>query len=129
MRAPTLAALAVFAVCPAERAAAQHRSAIERTALVAELWSVARTTSATAWRTHVDWDGALTEAVRAAAPAQSDLEFLRVLQRLLALLGDGQADVVPPSGLRSRLARPPLVLESVERRPFLLDYSENAELR
>jgi carboxyl-terminal processing protease len=129
MRCRTLATLAVFAVCPGGRAAAQHLSAADRTALVAELWSVARTTSATAWRARVDWDAALADGLRAAASPQPDLQFLRVLRRFVALLDDGQADVLPPSGLRSRLARPPLVLASVERRPFLVDYSENAELR
>jgi len=119
----------MFVVCLSAPATAQRLSSADRTALVAELWSVQRTTSAAAWRAHVDWDAALADGLRAAAPPQSDLHFLRVLRQILALLGDGQAEIVPPPWLRARLARPPLLLGSVERRPFLLDYGDNAELR
>src|ERR1700688_1915268 len=129
MRSRTLAVLAMFALCPSGQSAAQRLSAVDRAALVAQLWSVARTTSAAAWRAHVDWDAMLAEGLRAAAPPQSDFHFFGVLRQLVALLGDGQAEVVPPPALRSRLARPPLLLASVERRAFLLDYSENNELR
>lgn len=114
---------------PFGRAVAQHLSSVDRASLVAQLWSVARATSATAWRAHVDWDAALADALRAAAPAQSDLQCLGVLRRLVALLGDGEAEVLPAAAVRSRFARPPLLLASVERRPFLVDFRENAELR
>src|SRR6266487_4216284 len=42
---------------------------------------------------------------------------------------DGQAAVVPPASLRSRIARPPLLLESVEQRPLIREYAENDEMR
>jgi C-terminal processing protease CtpA/Prc len=37
--------------------------------------------------------------------------------------------VVAPEGLRSRLARPPLAIASVEGRPFIADYAANDEMR
>jgi C-terminal processing protease CtpA/Prc len=47
----------------------------------------------------------------------------------VALLSDGQAGVIAPPYLRSRIARPPLLVKSAERRPFILDYAENDEMR
>src|SRR5207245_3447435 len=41
----------------------------------------------------------------------------------------GQAGVIPPATLRSRIARPPLRLQSVEQRPLILEYAENDEMR
>src|SRR5438094_7938008 len=76
-----------------------------------------------------DWDSALAANLKQAAQPQSDVLFYRRLRRLVALLGDGQAAVVPPAGLRSRIARPPLLLESVEQRPLIREYAENDEMR
>ncbi|MGH7672340.1 MAG: S41 family peptidase, partial [Gemmatimonadales bacterium] len=58
-----------------------------------------------------------------------DVQFFRRLRRLVALLGDGQAEVIPPPAIGGRVARPPLVLRSIERRPFIIDYAANDEMR
>src|SRR5205814_3949519 len=45
-------------------------------------------------------------------------------------LSDWSSDVCSSDlTLRSRVARPPLLLRSVEHRPFVLDYAENDEMR
>jgi len=93
------------------------------------LWSHARTSYAGWSRVRADWDSALGAGLRAASLPTSDLAFWRQMRRLVAPLNDGLARIVPPSALRSRIARPPLLLVSVERRPFVLDYAENDEMR
>jgi len=96
---------------------------------VSTVWAEARY-NYTYWdRVRADWDSALAANLRLAAEPQSDLLFYRRLRRLVALLADGQAVVIAPPHLRSRIARPPLLLESVERRPFIVDYAENDEMR
>ena len=128
MRLHTPAVLLLF-VLPPGRAGGQQLSAADRAQLVAMVWSDARS-SAAAWPSpRADWDSALGATLRAAAPPQPDLLFYRRLARLLALLDDGQARVLPPPALRSRVARPPLLVTSVEHRPFVLDYAENDEMR
>src|SRR5439155_1694157 len=92
-------------------------------------WAEARYTFASWDRVRADWDSALTANLKLAAQVQSDVLFYRRLRRLVALLGDGQAGVIPPAHLRSRIARPPLLLESVEQRPLILEYAENDEMR
>jgi C-terminal processing protease CtpA/Prc len=57
------------------------------------------------------------------------VQFLRRLRRWTALLNDGQLDILPPAVVSTRLARPPLVLRSIERRPFIMDYATNDEMR
>src|SRR5204862_5474732 len=129
MRLHTPAVLLLFVLLSPGRAGGQQLSAADRAQLVAMVWSDARS-SAAAWPgPRADWDSALGAALRAAAPPQSDLLFYRRLARLVALLDDGQARVQPPPTLRSRVARPPLLLRSVEHRPFVLDYAENDEMR
>src|SRR5690242_14978823 len=109
--------------------AGQQLVATERAEVVATIWAEARYNFASWDRVRADWDSALSANLRLAAQPQSDLLFYRRLRRLLALLGDGQAAVIAPPHLRSRIARPPLLLESVERRPFIVDYAENDEMR
>jgi hypothetical protein len=109
--------------------AGQQLTPTERAQAVAGLWAEARYNFAYWDRVRADWDSALAANLRLAAEPQSDLVFHRRLRRLIALLGDGQAAVIPPANLRSRIARPPLLLESVERRPFIMDYAENDEMR
>lgn len=109
--------------------AGQQLAATERAEAVASLWAEARYNFAYWDRVRADWDSALAANLKLAAEPQSDVLFYRRLRRLLALLGDGQATVTPPASLRSRIARPPLLLESVERRPFILDYAVNDEMR
>src|SRR2546430_12355806 len=76
-----------------------------------------------------DWDSALAATGRPAVAPQTDLLSHRRLRRCLALLNDAYAAVIPPPSLRSRIARPPLLLRSVERRPLILDYAQNDEMR
>src|SRR5437660_8876656 len=101
------------------RLAGQQLVATERAEVVATLWAEARYNFALWDRVRADWDSALSANLRLAAQPQSDVLFYRRLRRLVALLGDGQAAVVPPASLRSRIARPPLLPESVEPPPLL----------
>ncbi|HYL21606.1 MAG TPA: S41 family peptidase [Gemmatimonadales bacterium] len=107
----------------------QQLSATERGVAVATAWAEARYNYAYWDRVRADWDSALTANLKLAAEPQGDLLFYRRLRRLVALLGDGQAAVIAPPHLRSRIARPPLLLEGAERRVFILDYAENDEMR
>src|SRR5262249_39011773 len=109
--------------------ASQHLSPSDRAELVARLWSEARYNFASWDHVRADWDSALGASLRVTMQPQSDFGFWRRLRRLAAVLGAAQPTVVAPSGLRSRLARPPLALISVEERPFLVDYDENDEMR
>jgi len=119
----------LVATLPATSLDAQRLSATDRAELVARLWSEARYNFAAWDHVRADWDSALGATLRAAAQPQTDFAFWRRLRRLAALLGDVQIAVVPPAALRSRLARPPLALTSVEQRPLLVDYAENDEMR
>src|SRR5947208_11160099 len=87
------------------RLAGQQLVATERAEVVATLWAEARYNFALWDHVRADWDSALSANLRLAAQPQSDVVFYRRLRRLVALLGDGQAAVVPPAGLRSRIAR------------------------
>ena len=107
----------------------QQLSATERGVAVATVWAEARYNYAYWDRVRADWDSALTANLKLAAEPQTDLLFYRRLRRLVAMLGDGQAAVIAPPHLRSRIARPPLLLEGAERRAFILDYAENDEMR
>jgi len=108
---------------------AQQLTATERAQAVATAWSEARYNFALWDRVRADWDSALAANLRLAAEPQTDLLFHRRLRRCLALLNDAYAAVIPPPSLRSRIARPPLLLRSVERRPLILDYAQNDEMR
>jgi carboxyl-terminal processing protease len=122
-------ALACLAAAPLAPLVGQQFTAVERAQTVAIIWAEARYNFANWAAVRADWDSALVANLRLATQAQSDLLFYRRLRRLVALLGDGQAAVIPAPNLRSRLARPPLLLASVERRPFVLGYAENDEMR
>ena len=108
---------------------AQQLLPVERARLAAAVWAEARYNAAGWDQVRADWDSALSATLAAAPERQSDLAYFRRLRRFVALLQDGRAAVVPPSSVGSRWARPPLVLRSIERRPFLVDYAENDELR
>src|SRR2546430_11997535 len=107
--------LALARAVAVARLAGQQLVATDRAEVVATLWAEASYTFALWDRVRADWDSALSANLRLAAQPQSDVLFYRRLRRLVALLGDGQAAVVPPASLRSRIARPPLLLESVEQ--------------
>src|SRR5438309_5674989 len=125
----SVAVLALGLAVPAAALAGQQLVATERAEVVATIWAEARYNFAFWDRVRADWDSALSANLRLAAQPQSDVLFYRRLRRLVALLGDGQAVVVPPASLRSRIARPPLLLESVEQRPLIREYAENDEMR
>lgn len=111
------------------RSASQQLTAADRARAVATLWSEARYNFAYRDRMRADWDSALTATLAAAAPRQTDLQFYQRLRRMAALLGDGRTGVTPAPAVLSRLGRPPLLVRSVEGRPFILDYAENDEMR
>jgi len=121
--------LAWLVATPLAPLAAQQLTATERASAVATVWAEARYNFAYWDRVRADWDSALAANLKLAAEPQSDLLFWRRLRRLVALLADGQSSVIPPPAVRSRIARPPLLLASVERRPFIVDYAENDEMR
>src|SRR5437867_5169242 len=108
---------------------AQQLTAAERAAVVASVWAEARYNCAYCDRVRADWDSALVANMRLTAEPQSDLLFYRRLRRFLAVLGDGRAVVIAPPALRSRIARPPLLVSAVERRAFIMNYAENDEMR
>src|SRR5256886_17240036 len=93
--------------------AAQQLVATERAEVVATIWAEARYNFALWDRVRADWDSALSANLRLAAQPQSDVLFYRRLRRLVALLGDGQAAVIPPAGVPPRPARPPLLLPKI----------------
>jgi carboxyl-terminal processing protease len=126
----TLTTLGVCLAAPPPRAAlAAQLTAADRAVAVATVWAEARHGFAYWDRVRADWDSALAANLSLATEPQLDVVFYRRLRRFVALLGDGQAAVLPPGTLRSRIARPPLLVESVERRPLILDYAENDEMR
>src|SRR5256885_3913518 len=97
--------------------AAQQLVATERAEVVATIWAEARYNFALWDRVRADWDSALSANLRLAAQPQSDVLFYRRLRRLVALLGDGQAAVIPPAGFLLRLPPPPPPLPSGGQRP------------
>jgi C-terminal processing protease CtpA/Prc len=120
-------------VCLAASLGAQQIGPVERARLAAAVWSAARA-NVPAWdRVRPDWDSGFTALLRAALthppPRYDPLAEFRDLRDFVALLGDGQAAILPPSAVAGRWARPPLQVRGVGRRPFLVDYAENDELR
>jgi C-terminal processing protease CtpA/Prc len=109
--------------------AAQQLSAADRAVAVARLWAEARHNEAAWDHVGADWDSALAGNLALANQRQSDVLFYRRLRRMVALLGDGEARIRPPASVRARVARPPLEIRAVERRPFIVDYAENDEMR
>jgi carboxyl-terminal processing protease len=109
--------------------AGQQLDPVQRATLAAGVWSEARY-NYPAWdRVRADWDSAFAAMLGTAALRQTDLAYFRQLRRFVALLHDGKAAVRPPPSVAARLARPPIALRGVERRPFLVDYMENDEMR
>src|ERR1051325_11174146 len=127
-RSKLLTCLVAGSAAPLCGAAAQL-TAPERAHALATVWAEARYNFAYWDRVRVVWDSALRGTLKLASEPQSDLLFYRRLRRFVALLGDGQAAVLAPPNLRSRIARPPLLLTSAARRPFIMDYAENDEMR
>ena len=118
-----------MAVAPRDWLGAQQLTSTERAEAVATVWAEARYNFAYWDRVKADWDSSFAANLKLAVEPQSDLQFFRRLRRFVASLADGQATVIPPPHLRSRIARPPLALASIERRAFVLGYAENDEMR
>jgi C-terminal processing protease CtpA/Prc len=126
---PSRLALLAPALLAGATLGAQQLGPVDRERLAAGVWAEARYNEPAWDRVRADWDSALAALLTAAPERQSDVAFFRRLRRTVALLRDGQAAIVPPSAVGGRWARPPVVLRGVERRPFLVDYAENDELR
>jgi C-terminal processing protease CtpA/Prc len=108
---------------------AQQLAPVERARIAAAVWAEARINDPAWDRIRADWDSGFSSMLQEAYGRESPISFFRRLQRFVALLGDGQAAIVPPSAIGGRWGRPPLVLRGVEHRPFLVDYVDNDELR
>src|SRR3954468_9057133 len=121
---PTLLAIPLAA----QRA---NSAQVDRQLAAAGLWAEARYNYAYWDAVRANWDSAFAATVTftGGRPAPSDIQFYYRLRRSGALLNDGQLEIVPPSNIASRIARPPLELRAIEPRPFLLDYAVNDEMR
>lgn len=126
---PAVVALPATLALKDARAAAQQTSFADRQLVAAGIWAEARYNYAYWDAVRADWDSAFAATATYAAGRPTDVQFFRRLRRLVALLGDGQAEVIPPPAIGGRIARPPLVLRSIERRPFIIDYAANDEMR
>jgi C-terminal processing protease CtpA/Prc len=113
--------------------AAQRSPAVgvDRQVISAALWAEARYNYAYWDAVRANWDSAFAATVTFtnAHPAPTDLQFVQRLDRWGALLNDGQLEILPPPAVANRVARPPLALRSIERRPFIMDYAVNDEMR
>lgn len=112
-------------------AAAQRPTPPTRQLVAAGLWAEARYNYAYWDAVRANWDSAFAATVTFTGerPAPTDLQFYYRLRRWAALLNDGQIDIAPPASIAGRIARPPLELRSVEKRPFIIDYAVNDEMR
>jgi carboxyl-terminal processing protease len=131
MPSRTLGALWVFpaAVALAAPLVAQQISFVDRQVIAAGIWAEARYNYAYWDAVRASWDSAFASTLAFAAARPSDVQFVERLRRFVALLGDGQAELLPPSAVAGRIGRPPIALRSIERRPFIIDYASNDEMR
>jgi hypothetical protein len=104
---------------------------VARQLAAAGFWAEARYNYAYWDAVRANWDSAFaaTTSYIAGRPVPTDVQFVRRLRRWGALLNDGQFDILAPAPIASRIARPPLALQSIERRPFIMDYATNDEMR
>ena len=110
---------------------AQRANPVDRQLVAAGLWADARYNYAYWDAVRANWDSAFAATVTYTGerPAPSDVQFFHRLRRWGALLHDGQLEILPPAAIANRIARPPLALRSIERRPFIMDYVTNDEMR
>jgi carboxyl-terminal processing protease len=118
----------LFLLFPAALAA-QRPPNVDRQLVAAGLWAEARYNYAYWDVVRSNWDSSFAATLAYGTGRATDLQYFRRLRRWSALLNDGQAEVLPPEGVASRLARPPIDLRSIERRPFIIDYASNDEMR
>ncbi|HZE95045.1 MAG TPA: S41 family peptidase [Gemmatimonadales bacterium] len=119
------------ALLAAQRPPAHPPSSVDRQLVAAGIWAEARYNYAYWDAVRANWDSAFAAAVTyvGASPRPTDLQFFRRLRRWGALLDDGQLEILPPGTIAGRVARPPLILRSIEHRPFIMDYAINDEMR
>ena len=110
---------------------AQRVNPVDRQLVAAGLWAEARYNYAYWDAVRANWDSAFAATVTFTGdrPAPTDPQFFHRLRRWGALLHDGQLEILPPAAIANRVARPPLALRSIERRPFIMDYVMNDEMR
>ena len=109
---------------------AQQVTPVDRHLVAAGVWSESRYNYAYWDAVRADWDSAFAAVVtETAGRTVTDLQYFRRMRRFVALLADPQAELVPPPAVAARVARPPLALRSIERRPFIIDYAPNDEMR
>jgi carboxyl-terminal processing protease len=110
---------------------AQRATPVDRQLVAAGVWAEARYNYAYWDAARANWDSAFAATVTFAGerPAPTDLQYFHRLRRWGALLNDGQLEILPPATIANRIARPPLALRSIERRPFIMDYVANDEMR
>lgn len=111
--------------------AAQRATPVSRQVVAAGFWAEARYNYAYWDAVRANWDSAFSATVTRAAetPGLTDMQLFHALRRWGALLNDAQLEILPPGPVASRVARPPLALRSIERRPFIIDYATNDEMR
>src|SRR6267378_6476517 len=80
---------------------AQQLSPVDRQLVAAAVWSEPRYNYAYWDAVRADWDSAFAAVVTGAAgtPAPSDVHFFRHLRHFIALLGDGQTELLPPAAI------------------------------
>ena len=110
---------------------AQRGTPVSRQVVAAGFWAEARYNYANWDAVRANWDSAFTATVTRASetPGLTDMQLFHALRRWGALLNDGQLEILPPVAIAARVARPPLALRSIERRPFIIDYATNDEMR
>src|SRR5437867_5406564 len=120
-----------FPVVLAAPLVAQRATPVDRQLVAAGLWADARYNYAYWDAVRANWDSAFAATVTYTGerPAPSDVQVLPRRRRWGALLHDGQLEMLPPAAIANRIARPPLALRSIERRPFIMDYVANDEMR
>jgi hypothetical protein len=126
-----LLVLCAALLCGAQPGSAQRLSGADRHRIAAGVWAEARYNYVYWDAVMANWDSAFAAMTGYAASraAASDVYYFRRLRRWVALLEDGQAAVLAPPEIAGRIARPPIVLRSIERRPFIIDYANNDEMR
>ena len=108
---------------------AQQLAPVERSRIAAAVWAEARYNDPAWDRVRADWDSGFADVLSAASGREPALAYFRRLQRMVALLDDGQAMMVPPPTIAGRWGRAPVDLLGIERRPFIVEFADNDELR
>ncbi len=70
----------------------------------------------------LDWDGAFEEAIGRVLETTADYDYIRELQRFVALLGEAHTNMEPGPGFRETHGGHPAVeLEEIERKPIVVN--------